>query len=340
MNSKHIMNQRILDKFIFSTIDDIESLPEEYNYRNIRICYIDSWQLSIPEIKLLIYLYNYGLTQTSNIIGIDKEVIRIKESKLLRFLRHPGRAKICSNIIPPYNFKKIYTMPFNNIEDSFFFNLYNRIYGWPQFLFSKDDKYLIPTIFHDNFKKFINNNIEEIEENGYVEYSGSFNCEQLKILSNYYGLNSYNKYISSKMNKKNQINYSIKNINKPIHLNDEKEMDELVKFASEHFGYENTSKRALISLIQNECKMVQRGIYTYINDKIKKIDFKNNKYTINFDNYKYIDNYNVNIEYNYFFDKIKTIDQIKISRDEINELFSEILVESDDFEDLEEGFEI
>ena len=239
--------------------------------------FVDMLKLNEKEFDILSLRGTHTLVEVGQIYNVTRERIRQIEAKAIK--------KINSNYkYIPFKFldnKRIYYI--NEIDNFYSLLLYiNTIRENSSHILIKNESasYYLPLFYVNKLNEYVHSNITVLESNGYIELDLSeWNDNDLLVkVATYLNLNINNNLLSRKLNKRQQVKYAMKYINKPISISSNADQEELVSVLKKLFGSDYETGRALEVIIIDAGIRVDSGKYaaadnveTLSNDTINKI---------------------------------------------------------------------
>ncbi len=222
--------------------------------------FVEKLNLTDKEFKILALRGTRTLEEVGQTYNVSRERIRQIEAKAIK--------KINNNYkYIPFKFldnKKLYYV--SELDDFYSLLLYiDSLRDDRCYVFIKNDlgSYYLPLFFVDKLNEFVHNNILMLEANGYlaIEMDDWQDLDMLQKVTSYLNYNINNNLLTKKLNKRQQVKYAMKHLNRPIGISNMDDQIELVNVLKKYFGSDYETGRALEALISEVGVRVDSGKY-------------------------------------------------------------------------------
>lgn len=266
----------IINNFSSFTIEEMINAKLYLNWLNIH--HIDNMEeyifeqleLSDKQESIIGKRMHMTLEEIGNIYGLTRERVRQIESKTNKKIENTIK-KIPFNLL---NLNKIYEASLMNDRELFLMYIDCKLDN--NFITVKEENKVlfVPKYHLKKIEKLLRERKIELEQNGFIVYNDKMYPEVLKYTIKYLGLNMNNEKISRKINKRQQVKYAMRYMDRPINLSTKSDLDELSYTVYELFGLElGCNSRALEALIMDAGFRVDGGTYS-ADDNVVPLDIK------------------------------------------------------------------
>lgn len=222
--------------------------------------FIDKLMLRDKEYKILSLRETRTLEEVGQMFGVTRERIRQIESKAISKINQKYK-------YIPFGFidnKKIYYV--DEIDDFYSLLLYiETIRDENSYVFinNRDKSYYLPTFYIEKMKLFINDNISQFENQGFIELDMNVWCNKdiLNKVVEYLNYNLNKNKLTKKLTKRLQVKYAMKYLARPISISSLEDQKEIVRTVKELFGNDLEPGRGMEALICEAGVRIDSGKY-------------------------------------------------------------------------------